>query len=80
MEEKEYVSSLILDNANRHKTMFSTLNTFMQRKPPSSLPPHDSSVTLANGYVSFFDEKFKTIHDKREAQLQLSQLIREKYD
>ncbi len=76
IEEKNSISSIVLVNQNNPRDLFSTLSGFMGKKSQSPLPPHDSPLELANGFVHYYHDKIKAIQIQLNEEIKASNLTR----
>jgi hypothetical protein len=54
----------INDNKGNTRNMFKAINSALNRKQRLPLPPHINEKTLANEFISYFDEKINKIRQK----------------
>jgi len=55
--KRDYFRRLIPHCSKQPRKLWSTLNSLLSRNPPPVLPGSFSSCTLANHFISFFDQK-----------------------
>ena len=58
------LSKRINDNKGNSRNMFKAINAALNRKQNLPLPPHANDRTLANQFISYFDEKIDKIRQK----------------
>jgi hypothetical protein len=60
--ESKLLSDTILQNSNNHRNLFNALNSIMDHKPASPLPPHSSTQEQAKEFSKFFTSKIEKIY------------------
>ena len=55
------LSKRITENKGNTKAMFKIINSMLNRKQSSPLPPHNDDITLANDFNAFFGNKIHTL-------------------
>lgn len=58
----KYYTSVIMESKNDQRRLFSVINKILQRTKANPLPPHSSSLELANIFANYYHEKIDKIH------------------
>ena len=58
-----YYSRLVTENQCDLRKLFSTFSKLVQQQPETRFPQHESTASLAQEFIAFFDNKIRRIRE-----------------